>query len=44
MSARLRELQCRMVGTELIDAIRIPLDAGTFLLVRDQFEEWVIDY
>ncbi len=44
MSARLREIQRRMVGTELIDAVRIRLDAGTFLLVRDEIDEWVIDY
>ena len=50
MSTRLREIQRRMRGTELkrvglrTDTIRIPLDAGTFLLVRDEMDEWRIDY
>ncbi len=49
MSTRLRRIQRRMRGTELrrvggADALWIPLDAGTFLLVRDEIDEWVIDY
>ncbi len=50
MSKRLRELQRRLRGTELTrvglptHAIRIPLDDGALLLVRDEIDEWVIDY
>jgi hypothetical protein len=44
MSTRLRQLTRRMAGAELIEVIRIPLDAGTFLLVRDEGHEWVLDY